>query len=222
MFHINDSATLWNIPVEERTDHLDGRPLLIVMHGFGATEKDLYPIATLLPQNIVLAALRAPFDAGNGGYAWFRMGEVPAAPPPEDVDSSTAAVIEWLDALEQRVGPISRVGALGFSQGGAMSLQLMREAPERFAAAVNLSGFIPTPEHPGDSVLSATKPPVFWGRDPQDPVIPGYAVERTHHWLDSHARTVAREYPKILHGISAEEMVDVSGFLRQHLAPSSS
>lgn len=217
MFTIDESATRWSTPRAELRGRLADRPLLVVMHGWGADERDLFPIATLLPPELVLAAIRAPQDAGNGGFAWFRMGERPSVPPAEDVAASVAAVLSWLDGVERDLGPAGRVAALGFSQGGAMSLQLVREAPERFAAAVTLSGFVPTPTHPNDAALTARRPPVFWGRGDRDQIIPNYAVDSTDAWLDGHASAVKRVYPGIAHGITTQEMSDVAEFLSLEL-----
>ena len=94
-----------------------------------------------------------------------------------------------------------------------MVTQLMRLAPERFAAGVLLAGFVIPEPVPGDAVLAALRPPVFWGRDVADPVIPQSVVSLTAAWLSGHSTPVVREYPGLGHSVSREELDDVSEFL---------
>jgi len=117
-----------------------------------------------------------------------------------------------LDALPQQ--PTS-IGLLGFSQGGAMTLQLMRHAPERFAFAVQLSGFIASGTHPGDQRLAEVRPPVFWGRGTLDPVIPEAAVARTQAWLPAHSTLTERIYEGLGHSIAQAELAEIVAFLRE-------
>ena len=55
-----------------------------------------------------------------------------------------------------------------------MAMQLVREAPQRFDYALQLSGFVAPSAHPGDAVLAARQPrlPVFWAHGDQDQAIP--------------------------------------------------
>jgi phospholipase/carboxylesterase len=128
-------------------------------------------------------------------------------------DAAAVAVLEWLDTLEY-----TSVGLLGFSQGGAMALQLLRHAPERFGYAVNLSGFALTGELPGDEALLANRPPVFWGRGTADTVIGDALITRTSEWLPSHSTLTERIYEDLAHSISQPELADVSAFIRAQLA----
>ncbi len=202
--NLDTSAVLWSAPERERA----GRPLLVLLHGYGSHEGDLFSLSPALPLGPVVASVRAPL-AESGGFAWWSLdGATPGAPDPEAVDAAATAVLEWLDTLEY-----TSVSILGFSQGGAMTLQLLRHAPERFTAAVCLAGFVPTATHPGDARLGEVRPPVFWGRGTSDPVIPDYAIERTAEWLPAHADATIRIYEGLGHSISTEELTDFAGFL---------
>ncbi|MEX1079428.1 MAG: alpha/beta hydrolase-fold protein [Homoserinimonas sp.] len=207
-FAIDDSAVVWSAP----SDELGARPLVLLMHGRGSHENDLAGLIPLLPQEFGYASLRAPLPFDGGGYTWFAAG-APGAPPAASVDAAVAAVLEWLD----RVAPSGPVAAAGFSQGGAMATHLMRHAPERFVSYVNLAGFIVPGEAPADERLSQLRPPVFWGRDGADPVIPQSAIDRTKQWLPLRSRLTSRSYPGIGHSISPAEASDVSSFLVETL-----
>jgi len=207
---IDADAVLWSANSADRV----GRPLLLVLHGYGSNEGDLFSLSPHLPLEPVIAALRAPLPVGDGA-AWFPISNQPGRPDPSAVDAATVAVLDWLDALTEQ--PTS-IGLLGFSQGGAMTLQLLRHAPERFAFAVQLSGFVADGGSAGDATLSTRRPPVFWGRGTVDPVIPADAIERTAAWLAGHATTTERIYEGLPHSISMPELADIGAFLREQYA----
>lgn len=203
---LDTSAILWSAPERERA----GRPLLVLLHGLGSHEGDLFSLAPGLPLGPVIASVRALLPHG-GGWSWWSYSGMPGAPDPDEVDAAAAAVIDWLDTLQY-----TSVSLLGFSQGAALSLQLLRHAPERFTATVALSGFIATGEHPGDADLARVKPPVFWGRGTHDTVIPDEAITRTAEWLPAHADATIRIYENLGHSISTPELADIITFLREH------
>lgn len=210
---ISDSDAIWSVQPEERSAALASRPLIILMHGRGSHERDLFSLVPMLPAAAVVVSLRAPLPLGDG-FTWFPPAE-PGMPSAAAAADSTEAVLAWLDGVEAglespRGGP---TWVLGFSQGGAMTTQLLRIAPERFDAYVNLSGFSIAGELPGDASLESLLPPVFWGRDVVDPMIPQSAIERTDSWLPAHSTLTKREYAGVGHSISAEELADVSAFL---------
>ncbi|WP_141990724.1 alpha/beta hydrolase [Rhodoglobus vestalii] len=204
---IDSSAVLWSAPERERA----GRPLLVLLHGYGSHEGDLFAMAPGLPLEPVIASLRAPIPE-NGGFSWFPINlSGDGSHNLELVDESARAVLTWLDD-QQYTG----VSLLGFSQGAAMTLQLLRLAPERFRSAVALSGFVASAEHPNDAQLASIRPPVFWGRGTDDAVIPAAAIERTEKWLVDHTRAESHIYEGLAHSISTDELNDFVSFLSTH------
>jgi len=188
------------------------RPLLVLMHGRGADEVDLQGLVPYLPQELVIASIRAPIAEGPG-FSWYPMDAGPAgAPRDEDVDDAVQAVLEWLDVLPS----VSSTGLLGFSQGGAMAIQLLRYRPRVFTYAVVLSGFVIAGEQPGDDELAEVRPPVFWGRGTLDPVISELRIEQTASWLPEHTALTSRTY-STGHSIIEPELADVSAFITSRL-----
>jgi phospholipase/carboxylesterase len=202
---IDDSAVLWSAPEAERRD----RPLLVMMHGWSYDETHLYQLTAGLPAELVVASLRAPI-AEAGGYAWFPSRGNPIGDPQPDVaNARTDAVLEWLDLQPS----FPSVGVLGFSQGGAMALQLLRRHPARFAYAIQLAGFVVADNQPGDQILSTTRPPVFWGRGARDGVIPRAAITRTAHWMAEHTEADIQVYPGLGHDVAGRELDDLAHFV---------
>lgn len=209
---IDPEAVLWSAPEAERA----GRPLLLLLHGYGSNEADLFGLAPYLPLDPVIASLRAPLAAPwpIDGWSWFPL-DVPGSPAPAGVDAAADAILEWLDSLP--VAPAS-VAAAGFSQGGALSLHLLRRTPERLSFAVNLAGFVIDGPQPGDAALAESRPPVFWGRGTQDQVIAEDAILRTTAWLPGHSTLSGRIYEGLGHSISEAELADVRAFLERRYA----
>ena len=76
---LDTSAILWSAPERERA----GRPLLVLLHGYGSHEGDLFGMSPGLPLGPVIASLRAPV-AENGGWAWWSRQDSPGGNPPAD------------------------------------------------------------------------------------------------------------------------------------------
>jgi phospholipase/carboxylesterase len=206
MVTIDPSAVLWSAPERERA----GRPLLVLLHGFGSHEGDLFGLSPQLPLGPVIASVRAPLDAGQGGFAWAALSrQADAATVAKGADEVAVALLEWLATTES-----TSVGLLGFSQGAAVSMQLLRNAPERFAFAVNLSGFAVPDDNAGDAELARVSPPVFWGRGTADQVITPDLVAYTQEWLPEHSALTERIYEDLPHSISRAELDDVNAFIR--------
>jgi len=202
---IDPDAVLWSADEHERVD----RPLLVMMHGWSYDETHLFRVAPRLPPELVIASVRAR-TAEAGGYAWFPSAGNPIGNPrPRVANTATDEVMTWLDTLRTP----SSIGLLGFSQGGAMALQLMRHAPGRFAYAVNLAGFVVDDAQPGDQELVRSRPPVFWGRGEHDGVIPTSALVRTSGWLAGHATADIRVYPRLGHDVAGQEVGDLAAFI---------
>lgn len=208
---LDADAVLWSAEPPER----DGRPLLVLLHGYGADERDLFGLIPYLPQAFAVAAVRAPstppFPAP--GYSWYPIEGLESRDPAH-VTSAAARLLEWTDAA---ASAHPTIGLLGFSQGAAVSLQAMRLDPHRFAFAVNLSGYVTPGELPRDAELAQVRPPVFWGRGTNDDVIPEFLVTHTTQWLPSRVDLSGRVYPGLTHSVSEQEMADVRVFLQKQL-----
>ena len=207
---LDPDVVAWSAPEGER----DGRPLLIQMHGWSYDEQHLFQFRDDLSAELVIASVRAP-HAEAGGYAWFpSQGNPIGDPQPQVATRAVDAVLDWLDALTFKP---SSIGLLGFSQGGAMVLQLMRTRPESFDYGVNLAGFVVNDVQSGDSTLARLQRPIFWGRGQQDFVIPQRAIERTQAWMVKHSHATTRVYEQLGHDVAGNEVTDFAAFVARHL-----
>jgi len=200
-----EPTVLWSVPEEQR----EGRPLLVLLHGYGANEADLFGLADQLPEEFVVASVRAPMPMGPG-FTWFPLtGSLEYSF--DAVKAATEYVLHWLDGVREG---FSSVSLLGFSMGMAMATSMWRRRPQEFAAIVGLSGFAVEggTDWFRDAELDGNTP-FFWGRDPQDPVIPRDRIDFTAAWLLGKARATKVQYSGVWHGISPQEVGHVAEFL---------
>ena len=178
--------------------------LLVLLHGRGADERDLLPVASLVAPGARVLAPRAPHRVGPG-FGW--------APEEADVlagDGLEAAAAEVLASIE--AAGADRVLLLGFSQGGAVAVELLRLEPARFERTVLLSSFVRRPDLE-DEAAGAVRPLVFWGRGDADPLFDERSLAGTAGWLDRCTTSEAHVYPGLTHAVSEQELADVTAFL---------
>lgn len=210
---IDDSLTRWS------TDARAGMPLLVLLHGYGADEHDLFGLVPYLPDNIAVASVAAPLVPPwpTPGRSWYPIegldGRSPAA-----VTAAAESLLRWLHGAAEDA---ASVAFLGFSQGAAVALQALRLSPDRVDGVVALSGYVAPGSLPRDAELVARRPHVFWGRGSDDDVISEALIAHTAEWLPGHSELSGRVYTGLTHSISEEELGDVRVFLvkwRERLA----
>lgn len=207
---LDPSVVRWSVPAHERGD----RPVLLLLHGYGSDEHDLFGLVPSLPPAFVVASVRAPLAPPwpMPGASWYPIEGLDGRDP-DAVTLAARALLSW---IQDAVGE-APVGLLGFSQGGAVALQTLRAAPDAVSFAVVLAGYAAGGELPGDVVLTERRPPVFWGRGAADDVIPPALVDATAQWLPVHSELSGRVYPGLTHSISQDELDDVRAFLDARL-----
>ena len=177
--------TLQAIVLPAAAGHPQG--LFVALHGWGANPQDLVGLAALLNlPNFSLIFPEAPFahpytTTGRmwyglpSSYSFFSSPEFQQQP---DLQHSRQQLREFLLSLEGLTGvPLDRTVLAGFSQGGAMTLDVGSQLP--LAALLVLSGYMHTPiesVHPAiDKIL------IVHGR--QDQVVSLRAAQATRDRL---------------------------------------
>ena len=196
-------------------------PLLLLLHGVGSNEEDLFTLAPYLDQRFLVVSARAPVALDYGGYGWFRIDFTPRGmvADVEQARRSLEMLPGFVDGLVERYGADARrVYLAGFSQGAMMSLALLLTSPEKLAGVAAMSGRLPSQVFEREPDREAlTGKPVLLTHGLYDPVIPieqGRAA-REHLGALPVALTY-REYP-MGHEVSAESLRDVTGWLAEAL-----
>ena len=207
-------------PVELISPHLDesavvrggaqDAPIVLLMHGLGSDERDLASLVPFLPPVFEYVSVRGIFRYVQG-FAWFDM---PVAPDrPEAIETSAAAVEEWIAGQDRPV-----VGAIGFSQGGAVALQLLRRDPHALRFVVNLSGFPFPAAMQGDTALAEVRPPALWGHGGMDPLYDPEREQAVREFMGAHTALEEERRPQLGHAVDEIELRAVAAFLQRRAA----
>jgi phospholipase/carboxylesterase len=129
-------AALWREPAGEPAG------ALVLLHGRGADERDLFPLLDLLdPERRLLGVTPGgPHHLPPGGRHWYALGGIPT-PDPATFAATAPRLAAFLDGLPV---PMDRVVLGGFSQGTVMSYAMsLGPGRPRPAGLVAMSGFLP-------------------------------------------------------------------------------
>src|SRR5215208_5870111 len=147
----------------------DPEGALVLFHGRGTDEHDLFPLLDVLdPERRLLGATaRGPLSLPPGGAHWYAVRRV-GYPDPQTFHATYPQVADWLERLLSEHGVATQRTVLGgFSQGSVMSYALgLGAGRPRPAGILALSGFIPEVE--GFELGHGTHDPVIsvdFGRD---------------------------------------------------------
>jgi phospholipase/carboxylesterase len=157
-------------------------PLLLLLHGYGSNEHDLFDLADWLDPRLHVVSARAPLALPWGGFAWYHLGGAPGnlVPDPASRAAALDLLAKFVADLPARVGADPRrVYLLGFSQGAVLSLGLAMRAPERLAGVVVASGYLDPALRIDPPSAGLTDLPVLQIHGAYDDVIPISAAHAT-------------------------------------------
>lgn len=225
---IEASGVLWSGEPGECA----GRDVVLLLHGYGASAADLFSLAPelldTLGDDAVIAALPAPIalPAPEGtpaaliGRAWFAL---PVTGGDIALDDTAIAVLrggaaaaadlveEWLAGSGAREA--RSLSLIGFSQGAAVALELLRRDPRRYARTALLSPLLLPYDSAESAAMRFAQPPVFWGRGTHDGVIPARSIEIGQGWLEENSDLDERIYEGVGHTVTPAELDDMLRFL---------
>ena len=124
----------------------DPPPLLLLLHGYGSNENDLFVFAEYLHPSLLVVSLRAPYNLPIMGHAWYSIhfdAEQGKWSDDKEAIGSRELILQFLDEL-LKIHPYhkSQVHLLGFSQGAILSYALGLTYPKCFASVIALSGYL--------------------------------------------------------------------------------
>jgi phospholipase/carboxylesterase len=194
-------------------------PLVVTLHGRGASADDLAPLAPELDAThyrYVFPNGRLPVDLGGWmGFAWYEIGNQAT-----DVPASRAAVEALLADLWARsgLGP-ARTVLVGFSQGAVLTLDVGLRSAERFAGLVAMSGYLSEDASLPAALERARDQRVLIVPGVEDAVLPidrGRAARQT--LAAAGLQPEYHEFP-MGHEVSAASLAAVRTFLHAVLPP---
>ena len=196
-------------------------PLLLLLHGVGSNEEDLFALSPYLDRRFLVVSARAPVALDYGGYGWFRIDFTPRGMEADvgQAKRSLELLPGFIDGLVETYGADARrVYLAGFSQGAMMSLALLLTRPEKLAGVVAMSGRLPRQVLEREPDREAVRgKPVIITHGLYDPVLPVEDGRAARDYLAGlPVELTYREYP-MQHEVSMESLRDVTGWLTKRL-----
>lgn len=197
-------------------------PLLIMLHGYGSNEEDLFSFAGELPNDMLIVSVRAPKNIGFGSYAWYTIYF-------DNVDGKFSDIPEAIEARETISKFISQLQQkynitpkntflLGFSQGAILSYAIALNYPKKVQKIIALSGYINAellPENISDRNYSELD--FFISHGSSDQIIPFEWANKAPEFLHKLSiKNCFYKYP-VGHGVAPQNFYDFKSWLLKRL-----
>ena len=204
---------------EPKVKH-DKNPLLLLLHGYGSNEEDLFSFASELPNDSYVISVRAPYDLQPYGHAWYAIhfdADENKFSDNVQAKQSVEIIASFIDEIVKQY-PIDteNVTLIGFSQGAILSYATALTYPEKVTKVVALSGYFNQeilPEVIDTKAISHLK--FFVSHGSVDQVIPVDWARKAKPALENLGLEVEyQEYP-IGHGVSPKNFYDFKNWLQR-------
>lgn len=121
-------------------------PLLLLLHGYGSNEEDLFSFAGQLPDDYYIISARAPYPLPPYGNAWYAINfDADMNKFTDEVQAvkSRNLIVTFIDEILAEY-PIDKeqVTLIGFSQGGILSYAVALSYPDKIERVAVLSGYL--------------------------------------------------------------------------------
>lgn len=197
--------------------------LLILLHGVGSNEQDLFGLAPELDPRFTVLSARAPVTLPYGGFGWYQVQFTPRGPV---IDADAAlrgqeVLNQFIDQAQAAFDvPPARTLLMGFSQGAIMSINTMLTSPERIGGVVAMSGrLLPDAESHYVAPERLDGFPIIVVHGTYDDVLPISDGRAVHALLEGlPVKLTYHEYP-MGHHISDASFADIQRWLADWLNP---
>jgi phospholipase/carboxylesterase len=196
-------------------------PVLIMLHGYGSNEADLFDISKSMDGRFLTFSLRAPYSAREQGYCWYSIDVADGKKTHnyEQAKESRDKILAFISAAcKAYKADSSQVFLMGFSQGAIMSSEIAITKPQKIKGVVALSGFLldGTKKIKTDP-LKMSKLRFFIGHGTQDNVIEFKKGEDAAKFLEERKASVTFKSYDIPHSINGKELNDLRDWLTSNL-----
>lgn len=196
-------------------------PLLLLLHGYGSNEEDLFSFAPELPDEYYVVSARAPYNLQPYGHAWYAIN----FDADENKFSDNDQARESRDLIARLINELvsdlpidfQDVTLIGFSQGTILSYAIALSYPEKIKNVVALSGYLnPDLLVSGYEKKDFSHLKMFASHGTVDQVIPVEWARKAPDVLKNLGIDVTyKEYP-IGHGVSPQNFYDFKNWLENH------
>ena len=197
----------------------DKNPLLLLLHGYGSNEEDLFSFANELPDEYYVISARAPYDLMYNSFAWYAINfdaDENKFSDIEQAQSSRVLIATFIDELVANY-PIdgNDVTLIGFSQGSILSYAVALTYPEKVQRVVAMSGYLNT-EMADDKHINNdfSNLKIFASHGTVDQVIPVDWARNSIPKIKALGIAIEyKEYP-VGHGVAPQNFFDLKNWLQ--------
>lgn len=204
--------------VREPKNKQEKNPLLLLLHGYGSNEEDLFSFATELPDEYYVISVRAPYDLQPYGHAWYAIHFDAAENKFSDDAQAIASrelILSFIDDLAAKY-PIDtkQITLIGFSQGAILSYAIALSYPEKISRVVALSGYLNEKIiKDGLQTKNLSNLKIFISHGTVDQVIPIEWARKAQPFFEKLGLdSTYKEYP-IGHGVAPQTFHDFTNWL---------
>ena len=200
----------------------DRPPVLIMLHGYGSNEGDLFSFAQELPPEFLIISARAPLSLGFGSYAWYSINFEANSENFSNLTEAKMAlgrVDQFIDEIIEKYQPDEKkVFLMGFSQGTILSIAYALNHPGKVQHVLALSGYVNQQLIPGPLESGAYADLDFFvSHGSDDQVIPVDGARRTPEFLRKLGiEHVYKEYP-VGHGVAPQNFFDMLTWIKNRM-----
>jgi len=211
------SNTLYYI-VKEPKNPIKNPSLLILLHGYGSNEEDLFSFAQELPEDLLIISLRAPYEMGYGVYAWYAINLDSQNNKFSDLGQARESlhiITKTIDDLKSQYNP-KKTFLLGFSQGAILSYALSFNYPNKVQHVIALSGYFNEELLP-ETIQDTIETDFYISHGSVDQVIPVEWARKAAPFLNSRGiKNVYSEYP-VGHGVAPQNFFSFKKWIEERL-----
>lgn len=196
-------------------------PAIIMLHGFGSDENDLFAFANELPAKYAVFSLKAPIKMQPFGNAWYNIyfdNSQGKFSDDQQAIESRELVSQCIDEIIEKY-PVdeSNITLLGFSQGTILSFAVALSYPKKVKNVIGLSGYInPDILKNGYATNDFSGLNIYTSHGTQDQVIPIQWARKTKPFLENLGIDCTYSEFPIGHGVSPQNLQDLKNWLSNH------
>jgi len=196
-------------------------PVIIMLHGYGSDENDLFSFASELPQKYLIVSAKAPYQMMPYGNAWYEINfdaDQNKFTNDEQAVASRELIVKFIDeVVENYHANPEKVTLLGFSQGAILSYAVALSYPEKVKNVVALSGYI----HPSifkdnyeNNDFSKLK--IYGSHGSVDQVIPVDWARKNKPFLDRLGISYKYSEFPVGHGVNPQNFTEFKNWLEEN------
>lgn len=216
----DSSLSLYHIVRESSLT--ENAPLIIMLHGYGSDENDLFSFASELPDDFFIISVRAPYPMQPYGNAWYAINfdaDQGKWNDNEQAIQSCHLIAKFIDEAVATY-PVNKqnVTLLGFSQGSILSYAVALTYPEKVKNIIALSGYVNKDILPADIQQKDYSNLEFYcSHGSLDQVIPVAWARQTSPFLNSLSiKHHYSEFP-VGHGVAPQNFYEFKKWLVAHI-----